>query len=121
MQIQYDFPLSKIVWYKVGGIAKCLLECTSKEDIYEAVEFVNKNAFKNIFVLGLGSNLIFAAEYFDGAIIQIASDESMRDIRMISDTTIEVFAGKPLDSLINFAFDRNLTGLEWAGGLPGTV
>src|SRR5690606_37673836 len=38
-----------------------------------------------------------------------------------SENIIEGFAGESLDSLIQFCFENGLVGLEWAGGLPGTV
>lgn len=121
MQIQNDFPLNKILWYKIGGTAKYFITCVIREDILEALEFIEKKSIEKIFVCGLGSNLIFSDEYFDGAVIRIATNGNANDIRITEDGLVEVFAGVVLDDLIKFSFEQSLTGLEWAGGLPGTV
>ena len=125
MIIQENVKLSEILWYKIGGVTKYLLTCVTKEDIYEAVEFINKNDIKKIFVCGLGSNLVFTDEYFDGAVIRITTKEkSTNNIHLIEngdEKIVEAFAGSLLDEVIKFSLNKNLTGLEWAGGLPGTV
>lgn len=142
--IQTDCNLAPFLWYKIGGKAKHLLEIASKDDVLQAVEFVGQKNIKNILVVGLGSNLLFAEEYFDGAIFRFVPTQNVilvnevhpgsdRDsgqaLRQAQDAArmtgspglITSFAGEPLDSVIQFGFNNNLIGLEWAGGLPGTV
>ena len=34
---------------------------------------------------------------------------------------ISIEAGEPLGKLLEFSCEKNLTGLEWAAGIPGTV
>lgn len=119
MQVQKDFPLKDTLWYKIGGTVKYLITCKSREDILQAFEYIQKNTIKKIFIVGLGSNLLFSDDDFDGAVIQLKAD--MGNIRFSDDGLIEVFAGVLVDDLIKFSFENNLIGLEWAGGLPGTV
>ncbi|HVF69575.1 MAG TPA: UDP-N-acetylmuramate dehydrogenase [Xanthomonadales bacterium] len=146
MIIQNDFSLKETLWYKIGGKAKYLITCSSKEDITEAFEFIQKNRINKVFIVGLGSNLLFTDDDFDGAIIKIANDvipdydrgsmdsrlrgndkvESSRlrsnnNISVTDESLVEVFAGVTIEDLVPFCFDNNLIGLEWAGGLPGTV
>jgi UDP-N-acetylmuramate dehydrogenase len=118
MTIQNDALLSEVLWYKIGGRAKYLLTVEKREDIEKALEFIAKEKPKRIFVCGQGSNLIFSADYFDGAIIQIVA--SKPDVS-ISDNHVIAFGGTILGDVIAVSFDHSLTGLEWAGGLPGTV
>jgi UDP-N-acetylmuramate dehydrogenase len=120
MTIQNDYPLSEILWYKIGGKAKYLLTCENKDDMAEALAFIDKEKPNKVFICGLGSNLIFSDDYFDGAVIRIVSSKKNPDIS-VSGNTVTAFAGMILDDVIIFSFDQNLTGLEWAGGLPGTV
>ncbi len=42
-------------------------------------------------------------------------------IRITEELFVEVFAGVTMEELCKFSFENNLIGLEWAGGLPGTV
>jgi UDP-N-acetylmuramate dehydrogenase len=118
MTIQNDALLSEVLWYKIGGKAKYLLTVENREDIEKALEFVAQEKPKRIFICGQGSNLIFSDDYFDGAIIQIVASEQNITV---SENTVTAFAGTILGDVIDFSFTHNLTGLEWAGGLPGTV
>lgn len=121
MIVKNNFELSEILWYKIGGTAKYFLECKSRKDIEDALAFIKEKNIEKIFVCGLGSNLIFTDEYFDGAVICIKSNSPQNDIKIIDENNVEAFAGVLLDDVIQFAFAHNLIGLEWAGGLPGTL
>lgn len=118
MNIIKDALVSQNLWYKIGGRVRYLIECSTENDILDAFEFIKKENVQNYFIVGLGSNLLFTDEEYDGAVIQISGNVTPR---LIGKDTIEVFAGNTLDSAIQFAFENNLVGLEWAGGLPGTV
>lgn len=119
MTLETEVPLSEVLWYKIGGTAKYLITVQNREDINEALAFIKENKPKKVFICGQGSNLIFSDEYFDGVVIQIVSP-IQPDIT-VDGETITAFGGTILDSLIVAAFTHHLTGLEWAGGLPGTV
>lgn len=120
MQIHKDFDLSQILWYKIGGKAKYFLQCENRQDILSAIDFVEKHNPERVFVCGLGSNLIFTDDYFDGVVIRITPGEETPGIH-IKDDVATVFAGTILDNLVQATLDHKMTGLEWAGGLPGTV
>ncbi len=120
MQIYTDYQLSDILWYKIGGKAKYFIQASSKEDIFEALHFIKEKNIRKVFICGLGSNLIFTDKYFDGAVLQITSGKE-EQIRLIEPKIIESFVGHLLDDVVQFAFKHELVGLEWAGGLPGTV
>ena len=122
MQVKNDFSLKDSLWYKIGGTAKYFLTCQSPEDIEEALGFIKKNNIQKVFILGLGSNLVFTDDYFDGAVIQIAQGrKGATEIKLNENGFVESFAGEIFDDVIQFALEHNLVGLEWAGGLPGTV
>lgn len=121
MNIYENVNLSTILWYQIGGVAKVVLDVFSKEDLYEAFSYIKDNNITNIFILGLGSNLLFSDEDFDGAIIRFQSQDDGKGVRLLESNVIESFAGEFLDSAIQFGFEHELIGLEWAGGLPGTV
>lgn len=120
MKIIKNANLSELLWYKIGGKAEYVLECSSEEDVLEAVSFIREEKIKKHFVVGLGSNLLFTDEDYEGAIIKLVSNTKPKIILSGKDV-VEGFAGETLDSVIQFSFDNNLIGLEWAGGLPGTI
>lgn len=120
MQIHEDYLLSQVLWYKIGGKAKYFLQCRNRDDIVEALDFIAAKKPNKLFICGQGTNLIFSDDYFDGAVIQIVTTADNRDV-VVKDNVVTAFAGTILDDVILAAFENGLTGLEWAGGLPGTV
>ncbi len=121
MQIYNNVLLSTILWYQIGGVAKTVLDVASKEDLYEALSYIKDNNISKVFVLGLGSNLLFSDEGYDGVIIRFLMQEDGQGVRLLENNIVESFAGEFLDSVIQAQFENGLVGLEWAGGLPGTV
>ncbi len=121
MNIIKDYPLGEILWYEIGGSAKYLLECRTPEDIQESLRFIQQNNISNYFVAGLGANLLVSDAYFDGAVIKLYRDSDIRKIHKDENGIVTAFAGELLDDVIQFCFQNNLKGLEWAGGLPSTV
>jgi UDP-N-acetylmuramate dehydrogenase len=120
MTIRQDFEIKNILWYHIGGTVKYLLEVSSQSDLVEAVEFIKAREIKKVFVAATGANLLFTDDYFDGAVIHLVTPEEF-DIDIVHETHVKTFAGVMLDHIIQFGFEQHLTGLEWAGGLPGTV
>lgn len=121
MKIYNNVLLSTILWYQIGGVAKTVIDVSSKEDLFEALQYIKNQKESNVFVLGLGSNMLFPDSGFDGVIIRFLSQEDGMGVRYLENNVIESFAGEFLDSAIQSQFELGLVGLEWAGGLPGTV
>jgi len=119
MKILENQKLSEMFWYRIGGVARYVAQISSKEDFYETMSFIKKNNITKIFFAGTGTNLIFSDDFFDGIVLQFVPNDD--GIRNENENSLSVFAGQSLDQVINFGFDNNLIGLEWAGGLPGTV
>lgn len=119
MKVYPDFEIGDVLWYKIGGKVRYLIDVNSRDDVKKAYEFLRREKIKRIFLLGLGSNLIFTDEYFDGAVVRFLP--SSNPIRLVRPHIIEADAGAILDDVIQFSFKNNLVGFEWAGGLPGNV
>jgi len=119
MQVYKDFDLSQVLWFRIGGKAEYFLQCESREDVIKALDFVEEHHPKRVFVCAQGSNLIFTDDYFEGVVIHLTAGKKPQI--SFSGTTATAFAGETLDSLIQLSFNNQLHGLEWAGGLPGTV
>jgi UDP-N-acetylmuramate dehydrogenase len=119
MQIYNNFELSQILWFRIGGKARYLLQCESRDDILKALDFVEAHHPKRLFYCGMGSNLIFSDDYFDGVVIQMIAPKNPH-VRF-ADNAVTAYAGEALDTVIQLALNQKLVGLEWAGGLPGTV
>ncbi len=115
MDIKQNVLLSTLTTFKIGGVAKYLVEAKDEKDLGEAFEFAQKNSLRTI-VLGGGSNILVSDSGFDGLVILMKGGQLEVD-----GETITVGAGVALAELVRFASDNNLVGMEWAVGIPGTV
>ncbi len=59
MKILENVNLSEILWYKIGGTARYVLQAENADDVKKAIDFIKKEKLKRAFFLGQGSNLIF--------------------------------------------------------------
>ena len=81
----------------------------------EALEYAKKNNLE-FFILGGGSNLLVSDKGFDGLVIKIKNTECQ-----IQDMKIVAGSGVPIVKIIKESTENDLAGLEWAGGLPGSL
>lgn len=111
-------PLSKHTTWKIGGPADAYIIPNNRDGLVKIIEILNSNKVKWK-VLGKGSNLLVSDKGYRGAIISL-QQEGFRELD-IDQTTINVGADFSLVRLANLAAKNGLTGLEFAGGIPGTV
>lgn len=104
--------------FRIGGAAKYFAVPKNEEEIMEAVDFA---IVKDLpyYILGKGSNVLFADEGYPGVVIEIGA--GMEKVERIGDTGIRAQAGVSLSALATFAAREGLSGLEFAGGIPGTL
>jgi len=81
MQIYSNVPLSTILWYQIGGIVDTVIDVSSKEDLHEALKYIDDNNFSDIFVIGLGSNMLFPDKGFNGVILRFLNQKDGEGIR----------------------------------------
>ena len=116
-QVLIDEPMKKHTTFRVGGPADYFVMPKSIEEVQKIVAFC-KDAKMPYYVLGNGSNLLVSDAGYRGVIIQIY--KSMSEIT-VEDTTIRAQAGALLSKIGNIALDAELTGFEFAAGIPGAV
>ena len=115
-RIIYDVPLKDYNTYHVGGVGKALVIVENKEALKKIIKELNQNNEKWK-IIGNGSNLIFPDGFYDGILISLEKLDAME----ITGTEIYVEAGYSLAKLSIKAAKASLTGLEFAGGIPGTI
>lgn len=111
-----NVPLKQFSHYKIGGEAKYFFEAKNTDDLIKAI--LKAREIKTpIFILAGGTNVLIPDKGFDGLIIKI------QDLRFkIQDKNfIKAGAGISITQLLNNSITNNLSGLEWSGGLPGTL
>ncbi len=114
-----DEPMNRHTMYRIGGPARFYVKVATVGALKRLVEAC---AASNVawVASGRGSNLLVADEGFDGVVISLGRD--FRTMRFDEETSrFCVGAGVPLSSVVQEAFRRSLSGLEFAVGTPGTV
>jgi UDP-N-acetylmuramate dehydrogenase len=116
LKIEKNVLLKNYSSYKIGGRAKYFAKVKNKEELLEALNFCQKNKL-NFFILAGGTNILFSDEGFEGLIIKMEN----KKFKFLNDNKIFVEAGCQMEKIVRETTKRGLSGLEWAGGLPGTV
>lgn len=113
--LRRNVPLKRYTTFKIGGPAKYFFIAKTKEDIVKAA-CAAKQIHLPFFILGGGSNLLVSDKGFNGLVINIANCKWK-----IENSFLYAEAGVPVATLVRETGKRGLSGLEWAGGLPGTL
>lgn len=103
--------------WRIGGPVELLVQPESTEELRQALQEA-KASRKPFYVIGSGSNLLVADDGLAGTVIKLGG--SLRGLQ-ITDQTIVAEAGVPLPFLARKAAEHNLSGLEFAAGIPGTI
>lgn len=112
-----NVPLKEYSTFKIGGKADHFFEARCLEDLERAVDFAQTQGI-SFYVIGAGSNLLFADEGYRGLIIK----NSAKGITVSQDPPwLEAVSGTMLGEVVQKAQQAGLSGLEFLAGIPGTV
>ena len=103
--------------FKIGGPAQLFVQPQTEQQLCSAVALCKEQAVR-YYLLGNGSNILFADEGFAGVVIDISALGS--DIA-VEGNMLTAGAGVRLAALCRVALEHGLSGLEFAYGIPGTV
>lgn len=115
-EVFFDVSLLKYNTYKLDVKCGCLIFPKDIEELKDILKIIKENNYK-YYILGNGSNVIFKNDYFDGIIIKL---DRLNKIN-INNNIVTSECGVSLMKLSNMAIKKNLSGLEFAYGIPGLV
>lgn len=107
--------MSKHTSFKVGGPAKIYITVETIEQLRDTIKILKLENIKYK-VIGNGSNLLVKDEGYRGAIIKL----SFNSIE-IKENKVEVGAGVKNGMLAQKLLQNEITGFEFASGIPGTI
>ncbi|MGG1663158.1 UDP-N-acetylmuramate dehydrogenase [Brevibacillus sp. NRS-1366] len=117
IDVACNVPLADHTTWKIGGPADLLITPNTKVELMEIINIlVNHGAFW--MVIGKGSNLLVTDKGFRGAVIKL---NQALDYARFEGNMIHAGAAYSLIKLAAMASKHGLSGLEFAGGIPGTV
>ncbi len=111
-------PLKNHTSFKTGGNAEVFIIPKDEDELSSVLKLCGEFSMKS-FILGNGSNVLVSDDGIrNRPVIHIGKAFSF--IRNVDETTIEAGAGASLTALCNYALSCELTGLEFAFGIPGS-
>ena len=110
-------PMKKHTTFRVGGNADYFVMPKTIDEVKGAVALCQKENLP-YYILGNGSNLLVGDKGYRGVIIQIYKE--MNEI-MVDGDRISAQAGALLSKVGSVALEAELTGFEFAAGIPGAV
>ncbi|HNB53721.1 MAG TPA: UDP-N-acetylmuramate dehydrogenase [Anaerolineales bacterium] len=116
-RMQFDVPLARYTAALVGGTADAVLEVKSADELAEAVELLWAEDLP-FTMMGGGSNMLVSDAGVRGVVLLNRAKKVQFDLET---ATIWAESGANFGALARQAATKALSGLEWAGGIPGTV
>ena len=119
MIVWENSSLSKLTTFKVGGLARYVALCDSKEDVYEAIAHATTHDLPYT-VLGGGSNVLARDENYEGVVIlmRIPGITYKEEGDLVQ---VAVGAGVEWETLVTDCVEKGYWGIENLAGIPGTV
>lgn len=116
-----DESMSKHTTFRTGGAADVFVVPESAQDIINIMRLCREENV-DYYVIGKGSNLLVGDKGFRGVIICVYNILNDIETELTgNEAVVKAGAGVTLSKLANVAADNELSGLEFASGIPGTL
>lgn len=114
-KIKENEDMSKYTSFKAGGKARFLIKANQIQDIKAAIK-ITKEQNIPFLVIGNGSNILFKDGLYNGIIIKVELNKLE-----INKDKATVSAGVKNAVLAQKLLENELSGFEFAAGIPGTI
>src|SRR5215510_5347239 len=115
--VRFDEPMRRHTTLKIGGPADAFAQPASAGEVVRLVRWCAA-AGVSITVVGGGSNLLVCDGGVRGAVLGTGR---LRGLERVAPTTIRVEAGVSTGKVLSLAMKHDLGGIEFLGGVPGSV
>ncbi len=120
-RLRQNEPLARHTSFRIGGPADYWVEVESPDEIRCVQEWARDQGIP-LYILGGGTNVLVSDLGVRGCVLRLGRSFAFLEWKPNGGCThVRAGAALPLKKLVREAVDRNLTGLEFAEGIPGTV
>ena len=110
-------PMRLHTTFRVGGPAALFLELQSEQEFRDILTLLHAEE-EDYFTVGNGSNLLISDTGYNGVILH--PSKNFGDVRVEGERLI-CESGATLAAIARTALEQELTGFEFAAGIPGTL
>ena len=118
-KIKYNEPMAKHTSFKIGGPAQCFINAESVEEIKQICKVASKNDI-NLTIIGNGSNMLVTDNGINGIVVKVNIKKFELEFSN-DDVSLIVGAGNKLGEIAQKLLRNEITGFEFAAGIPGTI
>jgi UDP-N-acetylmuramate dehydrogenase len=115
--VSLDEPMRRHTTLKIGGPADAFAEPASVGDVAALARWCAATQLP-ITVVGGGSNLLVREGGVRGVVLGTGR---LRDLALVAPATVRVQAGVSTGKVLSLALKHDLGGIEFLGGVPGSV
>lgn len=116
VKVTRNFPTKNFVTFRAGGNADVFVEPNTVEALTRTIQAAKNHGIEYICVGG-GSNLLVRDGGFRGIMICVSGINNIK----LCQNRIFAGCGARLSSVVSFSLANSLRGMEFCGGIPGTV
>ena len=117
LELRLREPMSRHTTFRVGGPAALMAIPSCEEGLIAAVNLARQEGIEPL-CIGLGSNLLVDDNGLSAFVIKTAPQMNRC---VVEGTVVTAWAGAPLAQVASLAAEHDLTGLEFAHGIPGSL
>ncbi|MBR4472389.1 MAG: UDP-N-acetylmuramate dehydrogenase [Oscillospiraceae bacterium] len=118
MKLLENEPMSLHSSFRIGGPARVIAFPSDVTGLTRLCDILKEHHVAP-FLLGNGTNILFPDEGLQD--LFLVSTERLQKLFLLPDGAVYAESGVSLARLAAFAQENGLSGLEFAGGIPGTV
>jgi UDP-N-acetylmuramate dehydrogenase len=120
-RVRFDEPLSRHTSFRIGGPADAWVEVADAAEI-RRVRQIADAADLPLFIMGGGTNVLVSDRGVRGILVHLGRSFALLDWRPNGNGChVRAGAALPFKRLVTETMARDLTGLEFAEGIPGTL
>ena len=116
-EVRLSEPMARHTTFRVGGPAAMFCVLDTMHDVTTALRILDEEEVPWT-VVGKGSDLLVSDDGFQGAVLLLGKEFKRH---AVEGDILRAGAASVLAHLVQDAFNRGLSGLEWAVGIPGTL
>lgn len=118
VKVVHNEPMDRHTTFRIGGPADRFITLADPRQLSEVLKVLREENLPWM-LLGNGSDLLVSDLGYRGCVLTLSG--AFKEIRRLSGGTLRAGSGASLAALCTFAREQQLTGLEFAWGIPGSV
>ncbi|MFQ7473008.1 MAG: UDP-N-acetylmuramate dehydrogenase [Anaerovoracaceae bacterium] len=118
--VRENAAMDRYTSFRAGGCADVMIEPSDTEELKTVLRILDSENCPHI-ILGNGSNILVKDSGYRGVVIKIGAAFDYFRTDEEDETVIKCGAGSLMAAVAKNAAQNNLSGLEFASGIPGSI